>query len=399
MNKLTLDDLDVRGHRVLTRVDYNVPLREGAITDDSRIRASLPTLQALRDGGARIVLISHLGRPKGEPDARYSLEPVARRLAELMGEEIRFVNDCVGGAALEASEKLEPGGILLLENLRFHPEEEENGPGFSQQLGELGELYVNDAFGAAHRAHASTVGVTKHIRRAAAGRLMEQELHFLGTALADPEKPYVAILGGAKISGKIEVLQNLMPIVDRILIGGGMTYTFYAARDIAIGDSLIETDRVDLAKDILGAARKAGVEIVLPEDSVVCASADGSEPYEVTPGPEIPDGLMGVDIGPRTRERFRAALADARTVVWNGPLGVFEVEAFAEGTLSVARDVASVTARGGITVVGGGDSVAAIHRAGMAPEAYSHVSTGGGAFLEFLEGQELPGVAALTDRS
>ena len=327
MNKLSIDDLDFRGHRVLTRVDYNVPLREGSITDDSRIVASLPTLERLRDGGARIVLMSHLGRPKGEPTPQYSLEPVARRLAELIGQEIRFVNDCVGAGALEASEKLEPGGILLLENLRFHPEEEENAPGFSQQLGELGDLYVNDAFGAAHRAHASTVGVTKYIRRAAAGLLMERELHYLGTALADPKRPYVAILGGAKISGKIDALKNLLPMVDRILIGGGMTYTFYAARDIAIGDSLIETDRVNVARAILDAARKAEVEIILPEDSIVSTSADGSEPYEVTDGPEIPDGLMGVDIGPRSQERFRSALADARTVVWNGPLGVFEVEA------------------------------------------------------------------------
>jgi len=397
MNKLTLEGLDVRGQRVLVRVDYNVPLRNGVISDDSRIRASLPTLEKLRSGGARVVLMSHLGRPKGEPRPEYSLEPVAQRLAELVGEEIRFVNDCVGPGPLDASEKLEDGDVLLLENLRFHPEEEANDPGFSKQLAQIGDLYVNDAFGAAHRAHASTVGVTRYFRRSAAGLLMEAELLHLGLALHEPERPFVAILGGAKISGKIEVIENLLPRVDRILIGGGMTYTFFRAQGREIGESLVEADRVDVAKDVLGKAK--ATEIVLPVDSVVSTSADGSETFETVEGQDVPEGTMGVDIGPRTRELFAAKLADARTVVWNGPMGVFEVDAFAEGTTAVARAVAEVTKRGGTTVVGGGDSVAAIAKTGLGKDGFTHVSTGGGAFLEFLEGKELPGVAALSEQA
>ncbi len=398
MNKLSVRDLDVGGKRVLVRVDYNVPIKEGEIADDSRVVASLPTVRDLVDRGARVVLMSHLGRPKGQADPKYSLEPVARRLAKLLGREIHFVNDCVGSKALEASEKLEDGQVLLLENLRFHPEEEANDSSFSQQLAQLGDLYVNDAFGAAHRAHASTEGVTKYFKQAAAGLLMEAELGYLDRALARPERPFVAILGGAKISGKIDVLNHLMDKVDRILIGGGMTYTFYMAQGHEVGDSLVESDRIELAGRVLKEADKAGVEVVLPVDSVVSAAADGSETSRVSDGPDIPAGTMGVDIGPRTVELFEGKLSDARTVVWNGPLGIFEVPAFAAGTEAVARAVAGVHARGGIAVVGGGDSVAAIARLGLDKASYSHVSTGGGAFLEFMEGKELPGVAALTEK-
>ncbi len=399
MAKLSLEDLDVAGKRVLVRVDYNVPLKDGEITDDTRIVASLPTVRNLVERGARVVLMSHLGRPKGTADPKYSLEPVAKRLAKLLGREIRFVDDCVGSAALEASEKLEDGQVLLLENLRFHPEEEANDSGFAQQLAQLGDVYVNDAFGAAHRAHASTEAVAHRFKQAAAGLLLEQELRYLGEALQDPRRPFVAILGGAKISGKIDVLNNLLDKVDRIMIGGGMTYTFYKAQGHEIGDSLVESDRVALAGSVLTEARKAGVELLLPVDSIVSSAADGSEPKQESEGPDIPPGVMGVDIGPRTVALFEEKLADAQTVVWNGPLGIFEVPAFAEGTRAVARALAKVHERGGTVVVGGGDSVAAIARLGLDKNAYTHVSTGGGAFLEFLEGKDLPGVVALTDRS
>ncbi len=398
MNKLTLDDLKTAGKRVLVRVDYNVPVKDGEIGDDTRIAASLPTLKRLIGDGARVILMSHLGRPKGAPDSRYSLEPVARRLAKLLGQEIHFVNDCVGAKALESSEKLKNGQVLLLENLRFHPEEEADDPGFAKQLAELGDLYVNDAFGAAHRAHASTEGVTRYFKQAAAGLLMEAELRYLTRALVDPARPFVTILGGAKISGKVDVLNHLLDKVDRILIGGGMTYTFYRAQGRSVGDSLVESDRVEMAGEVMAAAKQASVDLVLPVDSVISAAADGSEPARNTDGPDIPAGTMGVDIGPATVKLFREKLSDARTVVWNGPLGIFEVPEFADGTLEIARAVAEVTRRGGTTVVGGGDSVAAIGRLGLDKDAYSHVSTGGGAFLEFLEGKELPGVAALTEK-
>ena len=398
MSKLSLADLDVKGQRVLIRVDFNVPMRDGAITDDSRIRASLPTLRVVSEAGGRVILMSHLGRPKGKVAPEFSLEPVARHLAEVWGREIRFVDDCVGPAAAEAADKLQDGEVLLLENLRFHPEEEANDPGFAKQLAALGDLYVNDAFGAAHRAHASTVGVTAYLRTAAAGRLMAAELHYLDLALSNPRRPVVAILGGAKISGKIDVLTNLLDKVDRILIGGGMTYTFYRAQGIEIGDSLIENDRVEMAGEVLRRADKAGVQIVLPVDSVISSAPNGSEPISVSEGEAIHAGSMGLDIGPKSRALFAKALTDAATVVWNGPLGVFEVDAFSEGTLHIARAVADVTTRGGTTVIGGGDSVAAISRAGLPRDAFSHISTGGGAFLEYLEGIELPGVAALTDK-
>jgi phosphoglycerate kinase len=398
MNKLTLRDLDVKGKRVLVRVDYNVPLKDGRVTDDSRITASLPTLRRLVDGGARVILMSHLGRPKGGPEAKYSLRPVAKHLSGLLGKEVRFADDCVGETAVHLSEELGSGDVLLLENLRFHPEEEANDQAFAGQLAELGDLYVNDAFGSAHRAHASTEGVTRYFKQAAAGLLMEQELHYLGLALARPKRPFVVILGGAKISGKIDVLTHLLDKVDRILIGGGMTYTFYRAMGLEIGDSLVEPDRIEMAREVLAAAGQVGVEIVLPIDSMVSTVADGTAQVRATESAAIPSGCLGGDIGPGTVKLFREKLADARTVVWNGPLGIFEVPAFAAGTLEIARAVAEVTSRGGVSVVGGGDSVAAIAQAGIPDTAYSHVSTGGGAFLEFLEGKTLPGVAALTER-
>jgi phosphoglycerate kinase len=398
MNKLTLDDLEPRGRRVLVRVDFNVPLKDGEITDDARIAASLPTLRDLVEAGAKVVLMSHLGRPKGAPDPAFSLEPVARRLAKLLGRTIRFADDCVGPEALEASEELGEGDVLLLENLRFHQEEQDNDPGFAKQLSQLGDLYVNDAFGTAHRAHASTEGVTRFLPRAAAGRLMERELRYLRGALESPQAPFLAILGGAKVSGKMDVLRNLMKRVDGILIGGGMTYTFYRSRGTAVGDSLVESDRVAMAKSVIEAAQSEGVDFVLPVDSVVSTAADGSEAAHATQGPAIPDGYMGVDVGPKTVKLFRSKLAEARTVVWNGPLGIFEVPEFARATLEIAKAVAEATRRGAVTIVGGGDSVAAIHRLKLAESDFSHISTGGGAFLEFLEGKELPGVAALTDR-
>jgi 3-phosphoglycerate kinase len=398
MDKLTIADLDVKGKRVLVRVDFNVPMKDGEITDDSRILASLPTLERLTGEGARVVLMSHLGRPRGGPDAAFSLEPVARRLAQLWGREIRFADDCVGAGPVAESEKLEDGQVLLLENLRFHKEEEENDRAFSRQLAQHGEIYVNDAFGAAHRAHASTVGVPGVLPRAAAGLLMEAELDYLGRIVQSPQTPYVAILGGAKISGKMDVLLHLMDRVDRILVGGAMTYTFFQAMGHATGASLVERDRLDMAEEVLDAAKRAKVDLLLPVDSVISSAADGSEPSEVSKGIDIPEGMIGVDIGPRTAALFQEQLADARTVVWNGPVGIFEVPPFATGTKMVADAVAAATTRGAITIVGGGDSVAALNRLEIDKSTFSHVSTGGGAFLEFLEGKELPGVAALTGR-
>ena len=398
MAKLTLADLDPAGTRILVRVDFNVPLKDGEITNDARIVASLPTIRALTEKGARVILLSHLGRPKGEVRPEYSLEPVAARLASHLGHEVRFVGDSVGPAPLGISEKLEDGEVLLLENLRFHPEEEANDDGFAGQLAQLGDIYVNDAFGTAHRAHASTDALPRRMRQAAAGLLMERELHYLDSALVDPPRPFVAVLGGAKISGKMDVIRRLLTKVDTILVGGGTTFTFYKALGVAIGDSLLESDRVEMAAETLEAAREAGVEILLPADSIVSAGADGSEPFEATEGMDIPEGKMGVDIGPRTRDRFREILAGAGTVVWNGPLGIFEVPEFAQGTLDVAKAVATATGHGATTIVGGGDSVAAVSRSGLTPDDFSHVSTGGGAFLEYLEGRELPGVAALTDK-
>lgn len=388
----TIRNVEVRSRRALVRVDFNVPLRDGKVADDTRIEAALPTLKFLVEGGARVILMSHLGRPDGAADPKYSLRPVAARLGELLGTEIQFASDCIGPEAESAAAALQDGQILLLENVRFHPGETKNDPEFSRELARLGEFYVNDAFGSAHRAHASTEGVAHLLRPAVAGFLMEAELNYLGSALADPERPFVAILGGAKISGKIDVIQNLLPRVDRLLLGGAMTYTFLRARGLATGRSLVEEDKIDLAKGLLSDPRADRIE--LPVDTRVSPSTDGSDPGSIRAIDAIGADEIGVDIGPDTIRRYREQILGARTVVWNGPMGIFEVKPFAEGTFAIARALAEATAQGAITVVGGGDSAAAVADAGVS-EQIRHISTGGGASLEFLEGKELPGVAAL----
>jgi phosphoglycerate kinase len=394
MNKLSIRDLDLAGRRVFIRVDFNVPLEGGQVTDDTRIRETLPTLQLAIARGARLVLASHLGRPKGKPDAKYSLAPVAARLAELLARPVAFAADCVGPDAEAKSKALANGAVLLLENLRFHPEEEANDPAFSRQLAALCDgLYVSDAFGSAHRAHASTVGITRFVRQAAAGLLMERELTYLGKALGNPERPFVAILGGAKVSDKIEVVQNLMKLADATLIGGAMAYTFLKAQGLPIGKSLVENDKLDLARALLEEAR--AFRLLLPLDHVIAQSPDAAAPTEIVFVDRTPDGWMGLDIGPATVALFRTEILRARTIVWNGPMGMFEKPAFAEGTLGVARAVADATQQGATSIVGGGDSVAAVHQAGLA-DRISHISTGGGASLEFLAGRKLPGVEALT---
>ncbi len=392
MAKRTIRDIDWRGKRALVRVDFNVPLDGDRIGDDTRIRAALPTIRALRDGGAAVVLMSHLGRPKGQVDTRYSLAPVARRLGELLGDEVPLLPDCVGPAIEAAARGLAPGRVVLLENLRFHPEEERNDAGFARQLAALGDVFVNDAFGAAHRAHASTEGVAHHLP-AVAGLLLERELAALGRALGDPERPFVTILGGAKVSDKIGVIENLLGQVDALLIGGGMANTFLDARGEPIGRSLAEPDKADLARDLLRRAAERGVTLALPEDVVVAPELTAEAPRRTVGVAEVPDDAAIYDIGPRTVARYRELIGGARTIVWNGPMGVFEVAPFAEGTRAIAEAVAG---SGAFTIVGGGDSVAAIEQAGLA-DRISHVSTGGGASLEFLEGRELPGVAALDD--
>jgi len=396
--KRTVQDLDCAGKRVLMRVDFNVPVSGGAVTDDTRIVAALPTIRYLLQKRARIVLCSHLGRPKGGPDPKYSLKPVRERLTRLLRQDVAWADDCVGPEAERAAMALQDGGALLLENLRFHPEEEKNDPAFAQALAKLGECYVNDAFGTAHRAHASTEGVTHYLKPAVAGFLMKTELDYLGTALESPKRPFVAVLGGAKISGKIDVLTALLGKVDRLLIGGAMMFTFLKAQGKPVGRSLVEDDRLDLARELLATARSRGVELVLPTDCIASTAPDGSAPSAPKPIEQLGANEMGVDIGPETLAAFTARLRDAKTVVWNGPMGIFEVPAFSAGTMGVAKALAPLKAQGAVTVVGGGDSVAAVQQSGLA-ERFSHLSTGGGASLEFLEGKVLPGVAALDGAS
>ncbi len=389
MAKLSIRDLDLKNKRVFIRVDFNVPLAAGGqeITSDKRIRASLPTIQYALEQGAGVILASHLGRPKGKPNPEMSLKPVAKRLAELLGRPVKMAPDCVG-PEVEAM-KPAPGEILLLENLRFHPEEEKNDPAFAKQLASLCDLYVNDAFGSAHRAHASTVGMVQFVPKAAAGLLLAKELEYLGKATTNPERPCIAILGGAKVSDKIEVIQNLLKFVDKLLIGGAMAYTFMKAQGKATGSSLVEDEKVDLAKELLATA---GGKILLPVDHIVAAELkEGAEARAVE---AIPDGMMGLDIGPKTIEAYSAEIAKAKTIIWNGPMGVFEKPPFDRGTVALAKAVAE---SGALSVVGGGDSEKAIKAAGVA-DKISHISTGGGASLEFLAGIELPGVAALTDK-
>lgn len=394
MSKLGIKDVVVADKRVLVRVDFNVPLTaEGQVSDDTRIVAALPTIRYLVDQQAKVILMSHLGRPKGKIDPKFSLQPVAARLSELLELPVAFAADCVGEVAQAAVAKLAAGEVLLLENLRFHAAEEKNEAEFAEQLAKLGDIYVNDAFGTAHRAHASTEGVTQYLQPAACGFLLEKEIKFLGEALANPARPFVAILGGAKVSDKIAVVQNLLSKVDSLLIGGGMANTFLVAQGKQLGKSLVETERVTLAKELLEQATRQGVQLHLPIDAVVAPSLD-SESAQVVSIDAVPAEAMVLDIGPATRKHFAALLTDAKLIVWNGPMGVFERVNFAAGTRSLAEAIANTQA---ISIVGGGDSAAAIAQAGLA-DAITHISTGGGASLEFLEGKELPGVAALTER-
>jgi phosphoglycerate kinase len=397
--KLSIRDLDLQGQRVFVRVDFNVPLKGGVIGDDTRVKSSLPTIEYALGRGATVILASHLGRPKGKPNAEMSLRPVADRLADLLGRPVLFATDCVGDEARNAVAQAHAAGgskLVLLENLRFHPEEENNDPEFANQLAWLADGYVDDAFGAAHRAHASVDGITKYIPRAAAGLLMEQELKYLGQALEAPERPFVVILGGAKVSDKIEVIQNMLGRVDRLLIGGAMAYTFFKARGIPIGRSLVEDDKLGEAREIEAAAKARGVRLELPIDHVVTDKIQDGAANEVLPiGTAAIGNRLGVDIGPSTIRAYQAAIADAKTVVWNGPMGVFEIEVFAAGTNAIARAVAAVK---GTTIIGGGDSIAAVKKAGVA-DKITHISTGGGASLEFLGGRTLPGVAALAEKT
>jgi phosphoglycerate kinase len=389
-NKKTITDIDVKGKRVLVRVDYNVPVKDGAVGDDTRIRAAMPTLQYLLDHGAAVILCSHLGRPKGGPEAKYSLRPVAAHLSGLLGKPVAFAEDCIGPVAEKAAQALKPGEVLLLENTRFHPEEEKNNPEMASKLAALAQIYVNDAFGSAHRAHASTEGVARYLP-AVAGFLMEKEIQYLGQAVADPKRPYVAILGGAKISDKIGVIKNLLKIADQVLIGGGMANTFFKAQGYPIGDSLVEDQALDTARQLL---QDSSGKLRLPVDVVIADKFDNdAQSKEMEMGP-VPDGWRILDIGSKTVAAYGKALQGAKTVVWNGPMGVFEFPNFAKGTFEVAKAVAD---SGATSIVGGGDSVAAINQSGLSAKI-THISTGGGASLEMLEGLVLPGVAALQDK-
>jgi phosphoglycerate kinase len=398
MNKLSIRDLDLAGKRVFVRVDFNVPLEGSRVTDDTRIRETLPTLKLARERGARLVLASHLGRPKGKPNPKYSLRPAAARLSELLGAPVEFASDCIGADAEAKSRSLPNGGLLLLENVRFHPEEEANDENFSRQLAALCDgLFVCDAFGSAHRAHASVVGITRFVKQAAAGLLMERELAYLGKALSSPERPFVAVLGGAKVSDKIEVVENLMRVADALLIGGGMAYTFLKSQGVPVGKSLVDPEKLGLARTLLDEAKQKNFRFLLPVDHVLGAEFKPDTKTQTTSVNATPEGWMGLDIGPETVAKFSQELGRAKTIVWNGPMGVFEMPAFANGTLGIARAVAAATSRGATSIIGGGDSVAAIHAAGLA-DKISHISTGGGASLEFLAGRKLPGIEALTDK-
>lgn len=416
MNKKTINDIKFKDKRVLMRVDFNVPLDGETVSDDTRIRAALPSIRHILDEGAALVLMSHLGRPKGNPKPEFSLKPAADRLAKLLGRTVAFAPDCVGEAAREMGDALNPGDVLVLENLRFHPEEEgkpvltgaesdaekavakaamkEKQAAFAAQLAELGDVYVCDAFGTAHRAHASMAVVTQHFEECAAGYLLEKEIAYLGNAVVSPERPFVAILGGAKISGKIDVLMNLMDKVDTIIVGGGMVYTFYKAMGYPVGDSLVEAERIGLARETLEQVKARDVNFLLPVDHVVADTFSAAANAKTVGEKEIPDGWMALDIGPESIALFSKAVAGARTVVWNGPMGCFEMEPFAAGTMALAKSIADADCT---SIIGGGDSVSAVNKSGLA-DKMTHISTGGGASLEFLEGKELPGIAALSDK-
>lgn len=417
MNKKTVRDIDLNGKRVLMRVDFNVPLDNGKVSDDTRIRAAIPTIKYVLDQGASLVLMSHLGRPKGgKVEPEFSLKPAADKLAELIGKKIAFASDCIGTDVEKQVESLKAGDILLLENLRFHKEEEgkvklpdtatdeekkaakaemkKKQALFAEQLAKMGDVYVNDAFGTAHRAHASMAVVTKHFKDCVAGFLLEKEIEYLGKAISNPERPYVAIIGGAKISGKIDVLMNLMKKVDTVIVGGGMVFTFYKAMGFPVGKSLVEEDRVQMAKETLEAMKQQGVKFLLPIDHIVADKFAADASVKVVGEKDIPDGWMALDIGPKSAELFAETISLAKTVVWNGPMGCFEMEPFAKGTMAVTKAIASAEC---VSIIGGGDSVSAVNKSGLA-DKMTHISTGGGASLEFLEGKELPGVATLSDK-
>jgi phosphoglycerate kinase len=397
MNKLSIDKVDLKNKRVLVRVDFNVPLDEKLnVTNDIRIVESLPTIKKIINSGGKAILMSHLGRPKGERKPEFSLKPAAKRLAELLGEEVKLAPDCIGSVTEKLVSEMKPGDVVLLENLRFHKQEEKNDPEFAKQLAKLGDVYINDAFGSAHRAHASTEGVTKFIKMCAAGYLMQKELDYLGNALANPKRPYCAILGGAKISGKIDVINNLFDKVDSLIVGGGMAFTFFKAEGKEIGKSLLEEEKLDLAKELLEKVKSSKIKFLLPIDVIVADEFKNESPSKVVSVDKIPADKMGLDIGPETIKLFSDELMKSKTIVWNGPMGVFEMDNFAKGTFEIAEALAKATSGGAVTVIGGGDSAAAISKAGL-DKKVSHVSTGGGASLEFLEGKVLPGVAALND--
>jgi len=396
MQKRTIDDLNLKDKKVLMRVDFNVPLDKNQnITDDTRIKAALPSIKKVIEEGGKLILMSHLGRPKGERKPEFSLKPVAKRLSELLGKEVKFVNDCIGSEVEKAVSELSAGDVLLLENLRFYKEETKNDPEFAKKLASLADVYINDAFGTAHRAHASTEGVAHYLSEKAVGYLIQKELKYLGQAIENPARPFIAILGGAKVSGKIDVINNLLDKVDALIIGGGMIFTFYKAMGYNVGKSLLEEDKINVAKEILNKAKEKNITIHFPVDIVVADEFKNDANIKIVPFDKIPDGWMGLDIGPESIKKFEEVINSSKTVVWNGPMGVFEMENFAKGTIEIAKALAKATEeKGVVSVIGGGDSVSAVKKAGVA-DKMTHISTGGGASLEFLEGKKLPGIEAI----
>lgn len=397
MAKLTIEDVELKGKTVLMRVDFNVPIKDGKIGDDNRILQALKSINYVIDRGAKLILTSHLGRPGGEPSKEFSLEPVAKHLKTLVDAPVHFAHDCIGEEADSVINKAETGEIVLLENVRFHPEEKKNDAEFSKKLAAHADLFVNDAFGSSHRAHASVAGVTRFLQPAVSGFLLEKEIRFLEESINNPERPFIAILGGAKVSDKIGVIENLLTKVDSIIIGGGMTYTFFKAKGLPVGNSLVEEDKTDLAKELMDKAEKAGIKFMLPVDSVVAREFKNDAEHKVVDQDGIEDGWMALDIGPESAISFGNQIKNAKTVLWNGPMGVFEMENYSDGTFTVAEALAEATRFGATTIIGGGDSASAIKMAGL-QDKVSHVSTGGGASLEYLEGKELPGVSSLTDK-